>query len=326
MKFNGTDFSVFLVDGHNLAASLSESVSISDESLTQQTNPFGATSEEHTPLDSAKTMMNVGGGFYDEEADALHNETNGHIGLERTIVAAVFGNIIGRPFIGFQGGYSQKYEAMDSRDGLTKANVHYLISGKKDEGVIVQHLATFTADWDTKTGGANATDAPVDYTADPANLNVPITSNSIANPSVVTCPVPHNLVTGQIILISGVATSNPTINGERTVTVISPTTFSVPVNVTVAGAGGSFVRCSTANGGFAYQQVTDFSGFSGFVGSIMHSPDDATYATLVAFANVTAANASERATDTGTVDRYLSFNGNVTGSGSITVFGGFARQ
>ena len=37
------------------------------------------------------------------------------------------------------------------------------------------------------------------------------------------------------------------------------------------------------------------------------------------------APAKERATVAGTVDRYLSFDGDVTGSGSITVFCGCAR-
>jgi hypothetical protein len=177
-----------------------------------------------------------------------------------------------------------------------------------------------TADWNTKTLGTT-----VDYASDPSQYTIPITSNSVANPSVVTTPVPHGLTTGQVIVISGVSTSSPTINGERTVTVLSSTTFSVAVNVTVGGTGGTFVLASSVNGGAGYQQVSAFSGFTGFVGKIRHSADDTTYADLVTFTNVTSAPNAQRVTCAGTVNRYLCFDGDVTGSGSITAMAAFSR-
>ncbi len=93
------------------------------------------------------------------------------------------------------------------------------------------------------------------------------------------------------------------------------------------GADSFDSGASSALGGAAFLQVSALSGFTGFVGKIRHSADDVTYADLATFANVTAAPASERiAIATGvTINRYLAFDGNVTGSGSITVFGGFAR-
>lgn len=324
-KYAGSNFSVLLVDAYNLAASLAESVTMEKESITQQTNPFGVTSVGNTPIGLTQGVLNTNGGFFDPTVDALHEVVGTVIGVARIVSAAIEGNTIGKHFMGFQGAYSQKYKVQDQRDGLTRANVTYLVSGDVDEGVIVQHLLAFTADWDTKTGGANATDAPVDYTTDNVQRPIPITSNTAANPSIVTCPIAHGLTTGQIVLISGVATSSPTINGQRTVTVISPTTFSVPVNVTTPGTGGSFVLASTVAGGVGYQHATAFSGFSGYVGKIMHSPDDSTYAAKVTFANITAIG-KERVIVSGTIDRYLSFNGDVTGSGSVTVFGGFCRN
>lgn len=325
-KSSGSQFSTFLVDGYSLAASLSEAVTINKENLTEQTNPFGVTSEQHTPIGVDKGMLTVGGGFYDPTADALHTAIGTVVEIARVVCAAILGDVISRHFFGFEGAYTQKYEVLDKRDGLTRANATYLVSGAVEEGEIVQATATFTADWDTKTGGAGVTDAPVDHTLDTMQRVIPITSNTLANPSVVTTPVPHGLVTGQVILISGVITSSPTINGQRTVTVITPTTFSAPVNVTTAGTGGTFILASTTTGGSGYIQCSALSGFSGFVGKIMHSPDDSTYAALITFTNITAAPGKERKTVTGTVDRYLSFNGDVTGSGSITVFSGFCRN
>ena len=76
-----------------------------------------------------------------------------------------------------------------------------------------------------------------------------ITGNTVADPTVVTTGT-HNLVTGNIVTISG-SNSTPTIDGVRTVTVISPTTFSVPVAVTVAGTAGT-VTTAFDIGNFAF--------------------------------------------------------------------------
>jgi hypothetical protein len=72
----------------------------------------------------------------------------------------------------------------------------------------------------------------------PEKIN--ISSNTLANPTVVTTATAHGLTTGDLVQIFG-SNSTPSINGERAVTVISPTTFSVAVNVTVAGTTGYLV-------------------------------------------------------------------------------------
>lgn len=324
-KYSGTDFAVFLVDGYDLLAAQTENVTMGEESLTQQTNGFGVGNVSHTPQGLSQGVLQAMGGFLDQALDALHTALGTVTGISRIVCAAIEGNTIGKLFMGFEGAYSQKYERLDQREGLTRANVTYLVSGKVEYGQIIQHHTQFTADWDTRTGGAGATDAPVDYTADVHQRVIPITSNTAANPSVVTTTVPHGLTTGQVILISGVASSSPTINGQRTVTVLSSTTFSVAVNVTVPGTGGSFVLASTVNGGTGYQQVSQFSGFTGFIGTLNDSPDDSVYASLITFDNVTGRD-KQRKTVSGTVDRFLSFNGDVTGTGSITPFCGFCRN
>jgi hypothetical protein len=66
-----------------------------------------------------------------------------------------------------------------------------------------------------------------------------ITDISMANPTVITSNS-HGLTTGDTITISG-SNSTPTINGSRTVTVTSANTFTVPVNVTVAGTTGTWI-------------------------------------------------------------------------------------
>lgn len=83
---------------------------------------------------------------------------------------------------------------------------------------------------------------------------------------------------------------------------------------------------SSANGGVGYLQVVLSTGFTNFVGKIRHSTDDITYTDLITFTDNVSAPFAERIAVAGTVNRYLAFDGNVTGSGSITVFCGFSRS
>lgn len=65
-----------------------------------------------------------------------------------------------------------------------------------------------------------------------------ITAISIANPTHVTS-ANHGLVSGEAILIAG-TNSTPALTGPYTVTVLDGNTFTVPVNVTVAGTAGTW--------------------------------------------------------------------------------------
>lgn len=77
------------------------------------------------------------------------------------------------------------------------------------------------------------------------NGSVVIASNSATNPTVISTIGNHGLTTGDVVTISG-SNSVPSINGDRTVTVLTSTTFSIPVAVTVAGTTGSFVLSKTS--------------------------------------------------------------------------------
>lgn len=67
-----------------------------------------------------------------------------------------------------------------------------------------------------------------------------ITSSSVANPTVITTATAHNLTTGDYIEILNHTGSTPSLNGyQGPVTVLTTTTFSIPVNVTVGGSGGT---------------------------------------------------------------------------------------
>lgn len=78
--------------------------------------------------------------------------------------------------------------------------------------------------------------------ASAAGPAIAVSSSSVANPSVITTGAAHGFLTGHQVAIAGHAGSTPSINGTHVVTVLSPTTFSIPVNVTVGGTGGTATR------------------------------------------------------------------------------------
>lgn len=326
-KYSSASFSILLVDGYNLlSAGVQQITSKVTNVLQQKTHGLGDGWEASSATGVLKAELSQTGAFFEDSVSGMHDAFKGLTGVVRLLVFALAGNVIGKAFTGVQGVYQGDYAIMLAKPGsLSMADATYAVSGQLDRGVILQNWTQKVATWSTFTDGAS-----VDYTTDPDNLATPITSNSIANPTVITTPVPHKLTTGDVILIAGVITSTPTINGQQTVTVISPLTFSVPVNVTVAGTGGTFVRASTNNGGVGYQQVSQYAGITGFIGKIRSSADNITYADLITFANVTGAppdaTAAQRLTVAGTIARWLAYTGTFTGSGSITPFAGFKRN
>jgi hypothetical protein len=93
--------------------------------------------------------------------------------------------------------------------------------------------STFT--YTILTPGVVFSTAPTDG----ATLTQTITANTVAASTVITHSVTlPALVTGNLVTISG-SNSVPLINGTFSVTVLSPTTFSIPVTVTTAGTTGT---------------------------------------------------------------------------------------
>lgn len=314
-----SSFGALMVDGYSLLSSKPKGFGDEVEVELEQSDGLGDSWQEFLPTGTRKAVITQDGAFFNTATNAIHDALKA-ASVSQTVRLmgwAPAGNTLGAIFKGTQGLYGMKYKVIATGSKLTKADAAYAVSGALDEGIILQPWATVTA-----TGNGTS----FDYTTDPAQTAIPITSNSIANPSVVTTAVPHGLTTGDIILISGVSTSSPTINGQRTVTVISTTTFSVAVNVTVGGTGGTFVRANSTGGGVGYQFASDLATITGFVGKIQHSPDDSTWADLITFANVTSTPAKERLTVAGTIDRYTRFVRTVSGAGSIKPFVGFKRS
>ena len=84
---------------------------------------------------------------------------------------------------------------------------------------------------------------------------------------------------------------------------------------------------SSANGGTAQLHVSAFSGFTSAVVIVEHSTNNSVWATLATFATATATTSDRVLVAAGaTVNRYLRYSVDVTGTGSVTFQVGFARR
>lgn len=322
-KYGSGSVGFFLVGGYNLINSSLQALGWKREAITEMAHGLGSTAELPTPVGVARFTLTQSGAFFDDTANGAHALlAAGATATSRVVCFSVAGNTVGQPFMGCLGALTCAYEVLAQDNELTKANADYKVTGLAYDGEIIQPLATKTADWNTKSLGT-----VVDNTLTPQTPIV-ISSASKAATCVVTTTTAHGLTTGQVVFIASNTLSGPAINGEQTVTVTGATTFTVAVDTSGssgAGTGGTIVLGSTVNGCIGFQQVTDFTGFTGYVGKIQDSADDITYADLVTFANVTADTTAEAVTVAGTVDRYVSFDGNVTGTGLMGIMAGLAR-
>jgi len=101
---------------------------------------------------------------------------------------------------------------------------------------------TVITDTDEATRAPDPTKMPVKMVRQYRGGTGTISGNTVANPTVVSSSN-HGLVTGQTITISG-SDSTPSLDGDHVVTVTGVNTFTVNVNVTVAGTTGSWTALS----------------------------------------------------------------------------------
>jgi len=73
----------------------------------------------------------------------------------------------------------------------------------------------------------------------PQIIGNPVVSSSVANPTVISCTGNVPFTNGDVVSIIGHTGSTPAISGQYTISNVSGATFTIPVNVTVGGTGGS---------------------------------------------------------------------------------------
>jgi hypothetical protein len=74
------------------------------------------------------------------------------------------------------------------------------------------------------------------------SLSRTVVSSSVAGASVITTGTAHTFTTGDTVLITGHVGSTPSINGSWVISAAAGSTFTIPVNVTVGGTGGTVVN------------------------------------------------------------------------------------
>lgn len=323
-NYSSKDVGFILVDGFSLLGSVT-SIQDSVEAILQEITALGDAWARFASTGIRKGALSQSG-FYDDAAGQVNQAlVDTEVGATRVFCYNLNDNVIGQSFVGFAGAIEAKYERGIAMEKFHTANATYSPSGNIENGVILHALVAETAAGDTKASS-------VDHTIDPRAVAIPITSASVANPTVITTPVPHGLVSGDKVVISGMTGETPTVSGEYTVTVTGTMTFTVPLNVTIGGTGGQFVQSNTDNGGAAYLQVSALvlGGFTNFAPKVQHSADNATWVDLATFTVVTASPTAQRVVVTPgtTVNRYLAaiwaFGGSGSGE-SVTFFVGFSR-
>jgi len=323
----GSSKVLFLVDGYSMLAAKIQSLRHKVGIVTEPSHGIGDGWPEHLPTGKRFAELAQEGAFFDTSPGSSHAALNG-ASAEPTDPARIAcvgfaSNAVGQPFTGYEGVLQAEYEVLSQLEQLQRANAMHTVSGKAEDGVIVHALTTETADGNSEGSSVDNTTAP--------QRTVPITSSAAAG-DLITCPAPHGLAVGDTVLISGHSGSTPALNGVQTVaTTPSLTTFSVSVDITVGGTGGSFVRAKTNAGAVGYLQVTDhqLGSFSGAVVTLRHSDDDSVFVDLLAFSAETLARHAQRVTAAGAVRRYAAQSLDRTGAGSggsITYLVGLARN
>lgn len=320
-KRSSADVAFFLLDGLSLLG-YSSDLSDGREAITEDVMPLGQAWPQPLPTGAKRAEFSQAG-WYDDTVNGYHTALNEQQATLRVLTYGFSGNTIGQPFSGAAGVYAQQYGRVATRNALHKATAKYAITGVAEDGVILHALGAETADGNTE--GATS----VDRNGETTVPTVAIATSSVANPTVITTSTPHGLVSGDKVMIAGHSGSTPAVNGEQTATVTGATTFTVPINVTVGGTGGTVKRLSTQEGGAAYLACSalTLAGYTNLTVKVRHSQDDATYVDLVAMTARTGTGA-ERKTVAGTVYRHLAAAWAWTGAGAAktgTFMLGFAR-
>ena len=322
-KYGSPDVPFFLVAGRSLLAVVTDFVEDA-EAVTEETTPLGATWPTNAPVGEIKATLSLNG-FYDDSVGSIDEALAANEAVSQVVAYGVEGNTAGKQFVGLAGAYGSKYSRAVSRGALHKVAVTCTVSGNKDEGVILHPLGAETAAGDTHL-------TSVDRSTETKTTKIPITSSSVAAATVITTTVPHGLTDQDVVVIAGHAGSTPAISGPYTATVTGLSTFTIPVNVSVGGTGGTVVRAMSANGGYAYLMVPALTlgGYTNLAVLVKHSLDNTTFITLGTFTVVTTAPAAQRLVVAAAtpVYRYLDCAWAWTGSGSgmsATFMVGFAR-
>ncbi len=155
-----------------------------------------------------------------------------------------------------------------------------------------------------------------------------ISTESIANPTVITTSTVHGLTSGDSVAISG-TNGTPLTNGDYVATVTGANTFTIPINVTGAGSAGTVQKTSLRLGCTLSAVLLSIGSGTNFTLKAQHSADNGavdTYTDLTGMItpSLTAAAAESRLRSSGTllVKRWIQIvpGGTYTNAAVVAVF------
>jgi len=163
-KYGGQS-ALFLVDGYNLLAAKLKSLTFKREALQERSDGLGDSAEAHTPTGMTKITLSQDGGFWDTAIGSIHQAMVNSVPTTpqasvRIVCLGFAGQVLGNLFYGLQGAFSNVYDVLGTVGSLTKANAGYTVTGRVDEGVILQPLELQDDDWTgTSVDNGSATTA-----------------------------------------------------------------------------------------------------------------------------------------------------------------------
>lgn len=308
----GPSSAFILFGGKNISADVWD-ITEDVQNVLEQSNGIGVTMQEFLSVGIARVNLEAKGGFYTDDTLRVVAAVQGLQGTKQLMSFGLVGQAMGADVNLIDGAYAMKFNRIAQRELLTKANADYTLSGKLYRASLLHALTAETANGNneaTSFDGINLPDLP----------SVAITSSSVANPTVITSPA-HGLVTGDVIVISGHSGSTPTINGERIVTVTGVNTFTIPVNVTVAGTGGTFKKATQTNAiAHLHVPALTLGGYTNVIVKVRHSSDNSTFTDAGTFSAITTPGTTASITISGQIKRYRAISWAWTGSGSNQSF------
>lgn len=302
-------YGTFLVVGAKNISPETWQLDDSHEHVTEMVRGFSESWDRFKPVGHSRVQLEASGGLYDDVTNGIVSALQA-MGQTRQMLVWGFSEMIaGRLCRIADGTYAVTWKRIAKLEELTKAHALHRITGQAHEAVILNALARSTDPWNTEG-------ASFDNSLNPLLTPIPITVSTAANDQITTA-VPHGLTTGDVVIIAGHAGSTPSINGQATVTVVDPTNFTIGVNITVGGTGGTVTEV-TSNGFVADMHVLALTlgGFTNVIIKVRHSPDNAVFSDLCTFTTVTAAPFANRQTGATLVQRYRAVSGDFTGAGS----------
>lgn len=187
MSVYGPASAYLLVGGRNLSGdtfNLDETI----EQVLEEMHGLGDSWEEHTPVGLARTTLEATGGLYDDRTAGNVEALQAKGETLQVVDYGFMGMTLGASCVVLNGSYAAVWKRMAARDGLVKAHAVHRITGDYRRGRILSPLSALTTDPNPGLGTS------VDNSTTVGLQAIPITSSSVANPTVITTTVPLSLI------------------------------------------------------------------------------------------------------------------------------------